>query len=430
MIKQIKSLLFSAFFRDFSVVFFYDCFSKFFLMLILFTQVRLMPQNEYGVFVKFNSLANLLFGIFASGIGIAFVRFVSEVNSPHNNRTIYSLYLQTVFGITILLIPFFFVTFILKDLYKIQSVFIHFSLIYTVFYSLIKINQFYYQGQEKYSKAGIIEVFRTGTILLAILLLYCLWGTLTIYMVCGAYCVVSFLVFSCSLLTILFKSKCIINKRSLILGKRLLVESGWLLIYCIILALFNQADVLLLSNYASDAEIANYGVAQKYQALALSVLPSLLALMRVKTAKNEYVQSPQKRKEFTIKWIRTTTPGIIFLVVIGALLSKLIFPLINGHQYDNAIPLFQIMLIGVGISYVFSPNVPVIMAAKRFPLLCSLCVVSLLITFLGNYFFIPRWGAVSPSVFFVVSNAFLNIGATISIFMDSKKSSIDCCENH
>ena len=191
-----------------------------------------------------------------------------------------------------------------------------------------------------------------------------------------------------------------------------------------ILALFNQADVLLLSRYASDSDIANYGVAQKYQVIVLSILPSLLALLRVRTAKKDYVQSSQKRKDFTVKWIRSITPATLILIIIGAILSKYLFPVINGEQYSSAVPLFQIMLIGVGISYIFSPIIPVIMAAKRFALLCSLCTFSFLITVVGNYLFIPRFGAISPSVFFVVSNAFLNVGATIFILLEPRENQL------
>ena len=266
---------------------------------------------------------------------------------------------------------------------------------------------------------GIVDLLRTAAIFFPILIIYFFFDNLSVLQVCLIYIISGLVVWGIFFGKIFSFSMFEFNKKVFFYTKSLLKESMWLLFYCVLLAFLGQADIILLSHFSSDVEIANYGVAQKYQALALSMLPALLALMRVKTAKRDFADDPEKRREFTRKWIKSTTPFVIVVIAVGAFLSRYILPLLNGTQYNAAIPLFQIMLIGVGISYVFSPNVPILMSAKQFPVLCILCFIALLITVAGNYLLIPFLGAVAPSIFFVIGNAFLNICATIFIFRDT-----------
>lgn len=416
---QVSNFLKSKFLKDFSVVFIFDILAKIFTLLILLFTVRLLTPQEYAFFVKFNSLANLLFGIFASGIGIAFVRSVSELTSVGRASLVKNLYLLSLGFILVILCPIFLCSQFLAEIYKLPLVLILLSLLYTLALSYLKINQFYFQGQEKYLTGGIVDLLRTAAIFFPILIIYFFFDNLSVLQVCLIYIISGLVVWGIFFGKIFSFSMFEFNKKVFFYTKSLLKESMWLLFYCVLLAFLGQADIILLSHFSSDVEIANYGVAQKYQALALSMLPALLALMRVKTAKRDFADDPEKRREFTRKWIKSTTPFVIVVIAVGAFLSRYILPLLNGTQYNAAIPLFQIMLIGVGISYVFSPNVPILMSAKQFPVLCILCFIALLITVAGNYLLIPFLGAVAPSIFFVIGNAFLNICATIFIFRDT-----------
>lgn len=416
---QIALFLDSKFFKNFSIIFIFDIFSKFFTALIFWLTIRLLSQKEYALFVKFNSLANLLFGIFASGIGIAYVRCVSDSTSIGRFSIVKKMYLFSLILVLVILFPIFFCSQFLSNVYKLPLMLVILSLFYTLTLSYLKLNQFYFQGQEMYSVGGFIDLIRIIAILFSILAIYLFSANISVHCICLVFIIcgfVSWVIFSGKIFS---TSKFNFGKREFLYAKLFLKESAWLLFYCFMLAFLGQSDIILLSRLAPDMEIANYGVAQKYQALTLSMLPALLALMRVKTAKRDFSNDLVKRQEFTRKWIKSTTPYVVVLILSGAFLSRYVLPLLNGSQYDAAIPLFQIMLIGVGISYVFSPNVPVLMAAKRFPVLCVLCFISLLITFVGNYLLIPSLGAVAPAIFFVISNAFLNICATVFIFLDT-----------
>lgn len=417
--NQIISFCSSKFFKDFSIVFIFDILAKIILLLILLLTVRLLSPLEYAFFVKFNSLANLLLGIFASGIGIAFVRSVSDLSSVGRISLVKSLYLLSLSFILVIFLPVFFCSHFLSGIYKFPVYLIVLSLFYALTLSYLKINQFYFQGQEKYFTGGLVELIRTGAIFFLISIVYLFSGTISILQLCLIYIISGLVVCGILFKEIFSFTTFKFNKKVFLYAKLLLSESAWLLFYCFLLAFLGQADIILLSFFASDTEIANYGVAQKYQSLALSLLPALLALMRVKTAKRDFSYDPIKRRDFTRKWIKSTSPCAIVVILIGIFLSQYIMPLLNGTQYNAAIPLFQIMLIGVGISYVFSPNVPILMAAKRFSSLCVLCFIALLITVVGNYLLIPSLGAISPAIFFVISNAFLNICATLFISYDA-----------
>lgn len=416
---QIINFFSSKFFKDFSIVFIFDILAKIFLLLILLLTVRLLSSVEYAFFVKFNSLANLLWGVFASGVNIAFVRSVSDLSSIGRVSIVKNLYLLSFGFIFTIFLPVFCCSNFLSEIYKFPLHLVVLSLFYALTLSCLRINQFYFQGQEKYITGGLVDLIRTGAVFIPILTIYFFFGTVSVLQLCLIY-IISGLIISGIIFGKIFSfSMFNFSREVFVYAKLFLSECAWLLFYYFLLAFLGQSDIILLSCFSSDAEIANYGVAQKYQALALSMLPALLALMRVKTAKRDFCDDPIKRRNFTNKWIKSTTPCVMIVILIGIFLSQYILPLLNGSQYNAAIPLFQIMLIGVGLSYIFSPNVPILMAAKRFSSLCILCFIALLISVVGNYLLIPYLGAIAPSIFFVISNAFLNICAMLLIFRDA-----------
>jgi O-antigen/teichoic acid export membrane protein len=110
-------------------------------------------------------------------------------------------------------------------------------------------------------------------------------------------------------------------------------------------------------------------------------------------------------------------------------------PILNTTEYNSAIPLFNILMIGVGISYITAPNVGVMMASRKHKLMCFFAFIAFLINLAGNYFFIPVYGALAASVTTVVSQTFLNISCTLAIILQSKdkmiliKNHINCKKN-
>ncbi len=201
----------------------------------------------------------------------------------------------------------------------------------------------------------------------------------------------------------------------------MLGDSFWIVIYLILLNLFNQMDIVMLSNMLKDEDVAMYGIAFKYYSLLLTLLPSIKAVLRVRTSKKEYVDSREHRKDFTMLWLKKTGILVVPACFLIILTSGIFMPIINGHQYDASINAFRILMIGVGISYVFASNVGIMMAANKHKTLCVLALVALIFNTITNWIFIPIWGINAAAATTVISHAILNVSATFFILFDKGK---------
>ena len=92
--------------------------------------------------------------------------------------------------------------------------------------------------------------------------------------------------------------------------------------------------------------------------------------------------------------------------------------ILNGNTYTDAILAFKVFVVGVGISYIFSPNVAVMMAAQKHKQLCLLAFVGLIINATINWFFLGTYGVVVTAVATVVANAVINIISFVLIEKD------------
>lgn len=423
--RQFSVLLSSKLVKDFATIFIFDILAKFFSLITLLLTIRLLSISEYAAWTKVNSLAYLLFASLGFGISIAFVRNVSEMVSVGRFSRVKKLYLLSHGFVLLMLLPAFFGFHFFAKIYQLSSGLIILALFYTLIISYLKFNQSFFQGQEKYFVSGLLDLIRSTAVFFPLLAVSFFCDSISILSLGLIYVISGFVIWLIFFRKIFLFSKMRWNWKIFLYSNFFIKESTWLIFYYFLSAFMGQIDIMLLSQLSTNDELANYGVAQKYQVMALSLLPSLLTLFRVKTAKQAFVVSPEKRRDITSKWIRSTFPLVIVIIVAAIFLSKYILPLLNGSRYDAAIPLFQIMLIGVGFSYIFAPNVQVFIAAKRFPTLCLLAFISLLISVTGNYLLIPHWGAIATATLWVVSNTFLNIGVTVFVLWNKSSQQRD-----
>ena len=150
--------------------------------------------------------------------------------------------------------------------------------------------------------------------------------------------------------------------RNLIMG----TEAAWLTIFFLASAGFATVDVFIVAALLNQQDVAAFGVAQRYYALALGVAPALLAVVRVRSSQSDVIDSSAAQMKLLHSWIRRMGVPAVVGTLMFALAAPIAMPIVNGGHYPTAIPVFQLLLIGVCAYYVCMPASSLLMAQGRY----------------------------------------------------------------
>ena len=189
----------------------------------------------------------------------------------------------------------------------------------------------------------------------------------------------------------------------------LIKESGWLIAYLIFANFFSSACLLILNILGTHEEVACYGVANKYFSIMMLFLSSLQTVLRVKTCKPQFVTDSEYRKNFIRSWTRKASILSGAIAAVACLASSFLFPIINGTEYNNAIPIFQVLMIAMALGYTFSVNTIMMISIGKQKFLFGLAFICCVLSGVTCGLLYPLLGAVAAAVSVVVSNAVLNI---------------------
>lgn len=419
-IKQIIKTTIKHIPKDFSKVLSFDILSKFLAAVMTIALIRILSTRDYAAYVKFYSISTFIHGVFGTGIAISLIRYLTEEISRgrESSRGLHFVAVLLILPLSIFLLS---LTNVIGILYQTSRSVVVYGCIFGFVLSLIQINQSYYQARENYNCAGIIQNLRYIFLLSFLFLIWLAVGEISLEPVLFAYIICGSLTFIVGLYWIYYR---VPIKEYLVGANRLgemLKSSLWMVLYCIFLNFLNQVDIIMLTNMTTDIDVAMYGVAYKYYGLMLTLLPSIMAVLRVRSSQKEYIDSAEKRRTFAINWINKTWKISSILCLFAIASCGFIMPILNGPDYDASINIFRIFVIGVGISYVFAANVHMMMSAKKQSILCLLAFVALIINIGTNMIFIPLWGTVGAALATILSHAFINVSSTIIILRSDIK---------
>lgn len=396
-------------------VIFFDSISKVFTLIVTILIIRGLSTEEYAVFTLFNSIALFLYGIFGSGLSLAFVRYYAEQKSRNSNKTEGLYFFNILLTLSIYLLIFSLTPFVVAILNLDVFIWVA-SVVFSVSLTLNQVNQAYYQAREMYSKSGIISNTKSLLLSIYLVLVFLVFRFESLNSVLIGYITSAFLGFFVGNYFIVkrgekFPQKGLTNYTSMV------KDSIWLIFYVFILNLFNQVDIFMINGYLQSIDVSNYGVAFKYYSLSLTLLSAIQIVLRVQTSSKTLVDNVEAQKLFTNNWIKRSTPISLLITIIAIVLSRQVFPFINGPQYNSSIITFNILMIGAGLSYITAPNMGVMMASGRHKLLCLIALGALIINYIGNLLFIPVYGINAAAITTVVSQFFLNGVVTLSILL-------------
>jgi O-antigen/teichoic acid export membrane protein len=191
-------------------------------------------------------------------------------------------------------------------------------------------------------------------------------------------------------------------------------EESWLSFYYVAAAGFAYVDIMVAGSLLSDHQVATLGASFRYLAIVLAAVPALGAILRVRTAQADLIDSPAGQREMLIRWVRTGTVPVTILLGTTALLAPVLIPLIDNGRYPASIETFQILLATAFSAYLTAPAPSMLMAQRRYATLAVLYALGLLVNLAGDIVVAPRFGVVgiaivSASTFVALDGAMLGL---------------------
>lgn len=391
----------------------FDIISKIIVSLTTVILIRCLTISQYSEFTMFTTLSGYIAGILGSGLSVAVTRHCVEYYSRFN-KTINGLYwiLDAFFYCL-----FFISIFICISAKKLNSIFF-LSIMYGFLLCIDKLNVSYYQSKEHYTLAGIISNVKNISFFILI----------TIYLLSNNYSELILIYLFFIIITLLsdvfisfniiVKCKNLDIKENVHHIKKIFSNSIYIIIYMTFLNAFNYMDIFFIRMLCRAEAVAEYGVAFKYYNLLLSLLPTIQIVKNIQSAKADIIDNSYKRKNEVKRWIKTSTPIAIILFIIGIPATYILFPILNGVRYNNAIILFIILMFGAMISYVTSPNVNFMLSTKKGGKICLFAALAFIFNIIGNYMLVSHIGAIGASLTTVAANFLFNGLCTISVLKE------------
>lgn len=418
-----ENILSRPLFRHISTVFIWDIVGKLIGVITTILLIRALPKNDYALYTFFYAAGALFIGVIANGIDMAYVRFASEEYSRKrempNDIFIFSIFLCLFFYIVLTPIILSFRTSLSELMFRDQlfssplllGFFFSFPPILTIFVTR------YYQVQERYKRAGVLFSLDKFVFLFFLLSFVFISQSLSFMKIAVVQVVLSF-VFGIFLISYTFRQGINLAKLDL-QAKRFFYFIGtsfWLILYFVCLAIFGQLGVFMISRMMTIGDLANYGVAFRYYSLIMLLFPAIKTVLKVHTAKIDFVDNFEKQKQFLSRWIKLTSLLAIPLALMILFFSGYFMNLVNGAQYSGAILPFKISAISALISYIFSPNTDLFRTMNKHFLMFCFGFFALIINFLINYILIPIYGISGVAFSNLISFFIVNGLATVYIF--------------
>jgi O-antigen/teichoic acid export membrane protein len=229
------------------------------------------------------------------------------------------------------------------------------------------------------------SVFQLGGLVLAKALGFSFTGVVLVFVFAAAF---QFLV----LLALSAGRVRMVPSRDVGRVKRLLKDAAPLGGAMIVHNLYWRIDIVLLSVMATSTQVALYGISYKFVD-ALVVLPVFITV----TLLPEFARTASDQRErfhsIVGKSVSIMQVGTLGMAVLFVAFAKEIVDVVGGSSFDGAATVLQILMIGVGLTYLGSTFAQALFAAEKQKQLLRIALILLPLNVGINAALIPLWGA-------------------------------------
>jgi O-antigen/teichoic acid export membrane protein len=281
------------------------------------------------------------------------------------------------------------------------------SAVWLVALIALEFSRSYRQARMEFGLYGLYELSRTGTILAALLLvIYMIPSVPTATMVIGINAIITIIVSTFAVWPI-FKKNIVSTKTIPLPSFRSMVKNPYFTMVCyfVIISLFSQIDVLILSIIASPEVTATYGSALRYYQLLLIALGAthVILLPAIKQA-HDSTAVGRIFAEY-----RKTAYLISAVIALSVVFAHIFIPIVDGGKYPDAINTFRILAFSAGISMLCSPYVSVLLSKQDFKFLLAVAAAALVFDVILLVPLIANWSSIGAAIATLVGTSFVTV---------------------
>jgi stage V sporulation protein B len=407
-IDRARTLAFSSTAMDTYVLFVGNLGSAFLGFLFTFFVARALNRNDFGVFSASLNLVVMLTSFSDLGITSALTNFISKADTEKDEATslkyqkagiVIKLTIVAVLSvIVVLLAPFISKSLLASSdsLIAVWVAIIAFALFVPMYFHTIL------QAKKKFLASVVVDniyyLFR-----LIGLLAFIYTAGLTLY----ASFSVALLGFIVSLIASYFYigSKFLKAKPEKFHYVNLIKFSGWIGVNRVISAVSGRLDIQMIASILGASTTALYSIPSRLASFIVILTSSFSAVLAPRFAS---MGDKEREKKYLVKATLATLPIILITiawVIFASPFMQIIFP-----NYMDSVPVFQALTISMIPFILTAPSVAVIIyAMKKNIYIGVFSFFQLIAIFALNYYFIPAYGAIGPTITYGITNTILAI---------------------
>jgi O-antigen/teichoic acid export membrane protein len=245
----------------------------------------------------------------------------------------------------------------------------------TTGYASVELAVYHFQAHLRFMRAGTIDVARGAAMLAAALVAsfgLISSGPMVAAATAGAVLVIAMIA-------------CLPLARSTLRSRPLSAiagdfgrESGWLTCYFLASAGFSYATIFAVAALFDDQAIASYGAALRYISIVFGPFPALMAVLRVRTAQQDIVDSTTLQLRMLANWVRRAGPPVALVLGLAAAAAPVVIPIVDDGRYPESVAIFQLLLISAFFEYATMPGPNLLLSQRRYKLLAGVYALALL----------------------------------------------------
>lgn len=412
MIKNIKraiTLTKTQTAKDTYILFGGKVFTAFLGFLFTLIIARSLSVEEFGIFSAVINLSVIIASLTDLGLSSGLINFVSAFLSKGDRenagkyiKASFTIRYSLILALAILLIIF--APFVSKTMLattnKTASYWVAvnaIALISWIFFPYIL------QAQKKFSKSVIVEISAYFSKTLLTYVLYLL-GALNLYWAFALHVPIHLIGL---VVGIVFVGTSFIKaKPTKKTYGNLMKFSGWIGVNRIISAISGRLDVQMLAALSGATITGLYSIPSKLASFIIVLASSYSSVLAPRFAR---FNDKQKEKTYLIKATLGVLPFILG-IILWIMIAKPFILLLFGEKYIDSVPVFRMLAIALIPYLLTSPSVTaIIYAMKKTVYIGVFSFFQVAAIFLLNLFLIPKYGALGPTITFLIVYTILAI---------------------
>lgn len=407
-IDKAKTVLFSGTAKDTYVLFLGNVDSAFLGFLFTFFIARALNRADFGIFSAALNLVVILSSLSDIGITTGLVNFIAEADAEGDEKKSFEfqkagLIVRVAIVLALSVLVIIFAPFISKSMLATTDPKVA---IWASIISLLLFVPMYFpyvlQAKKKFLQSVVVDntyyLFR-----LIGILGFIYFGTITLYSAFST-ALIGFVV-SLTASFIFLKFKFLFSKPSKEIYSKLLKFSGWIGVNRIISSISGRLDIQMLASISGATVTAMYSIPSRLASFIIILTSSFSAVLAPRLAG---FQNKESERKYIVKASLALIPiilGTVLWVILAKPFMAIIFP-----NYMDAVPVFQALTLSMIPFILTAPSVAaIIYSMKKNVYIGAYSFFQLAAVFLLNYYFIPRYGAIGPTLTYGITNTILAV---------------------